>query len=88
VQQRSSDGRWWTFLVPAPARPGLDQHAADTEPHPVVPRRVPGSLPWVWKDPQTCLTADLWLPLVQAPPAIVLVARDPLRIARSVNARD
>jgi hypothetical protein len=46
------------------------------------------SSPWVWKDPRTCLTADLWLPLLQAPPAIVLVARDPLQTARSVNARD
>ncbi len=46
------------------------------------------SPPWVWKDPRTCLTADLWLPLLQAPPAIVLVARDPLQIVRSVNARD
>ena len=44
--------------------------------------------PWVWKDPRTCLTADLWLPLLQAPPAIVLVAREPLQIARSINARD
>ena len=46
------------------------------------------SPPWVWKDPRTCLTADLWLPLLQAPPAIVLVAREPLQVARSVNARD
>ncbi len=46
------------------------------------------SPPWVWKDPRTCLTADLWLPLLQAPPAIVLVAREPLQIARSINARD
>ena len=46
------------------------------------------SPPWVWKDPRTCLTADLWLPLLQAPPAIVLVVREPLEIARSVNARD
>jgi hypothetical protein len=46
------------------------------------------SPPWVWKDPRTCLTADLWLTLLQDPPAIVLVARDPLQIARSVNARD
>ena len=44
--------------------------------------------PWVWKDPRTCLTADLWLPLLQAPPAIVLVVREPLQVARSVNARD
>jgi O-antigen biosynthesis protein len=51
-------------------------------------RAVHPSPPWVWKDPRTCLTADLWLPLLQAPPAIVLVARDPLQIARSVNARD
>jgi hypothetical protein len=46
------------------------------------------SPPWVWKDPRTCLTADLWLPLLQAPPAIVLVVREPLQVARSVNARD
>jgi len=51
-------------------------------------RAVHPSPPWVWKDPRTCLTADLWLPLLQAPPAIVLVAREPLQIARSVNARD
>jgi hypothetical protein len=46
------------------------------------------SPPWVWKDPRTCLTADLWLPLLPAPPAIVLVAREPMQIARSLNARD
>jgi hypothetical protein len=51
-------------------------------------RAVHPSPPWVWKDPRTCLTADLWLPLLQAPPAIVLVVREPLQIARSVNARD
>jgi hypothetical protein len=44
--------------------------------------------PWVWKDPRTCLTAGLWLPLLEAPPAIVLVAREPMQIARSVSARD
>ena len=51
-------------------------------------RAVHPRAPWVWKDPRTCLTADLWLPLLEAPPAIVLVARDPLEIARSINARD
>ncbi|HEX2820075.1 MAG TPA: hypothetical protein VHO07_07915 [Streptosporangiaceae bacterium] len=51
-------------------------------------RVVHPSAPWVWKDPRICLTADLWLPLLQAPPAIVLVVREPLQIARSVNARD
>jgi hypothetical protein len=51
-------------------------------------RAVNPSPPWVWKDPRTCLTADLWPPLLQAPPAIVLVVREPLEVARSVNARD
>ncbi|MFC5720466.1 sulfotransferase family protein [Streptomyces gamaensis] len=44
--------------------------------------------PWVWKDPRTCLTAGLWLSLPAVPPAVVLVVRHPVAVARSLNARD
>ncbi|MEA2683048.1 MAG: hypothetical protein QOK05_1376 [Chloroflexota bacterium] len=44
--------------------------------------------PWVIKDPRLCLTLPFWLGILKEPPAIVLVLRHPLAIARSLMARD
>jgi hypothetical protein len=43
--------------------------------------------PWVLKDPRVCVTFADWLPLLEAP-LPVIVARDPLEVARSLQQRD
>lgn len=43
--------------------------------------------PWVMKDPRLCLTLPSWKPLLEVPVA-VLVYRDPLEVARSLEIRD
>lgn len=43
--------------------------------------------PWVLKDPRLCLLLPCWLPLLEAPVAVI-VYRHPLEIARSLHARD
>src|SRR5438034_178187 len=46
-----------------------------------------GRSPWAWKDPRTSLTLPFWLPLVPDLRLVVCV-RDPLAVARSLEARD
>lgn len=46
-----------------------------------------GFRPWVMKDPRLCLTLPCWLPLLEVPVA-VLVSRNPLETALSLNQRD
>ena len=43
---------------------------------------------WVWKDPRACLTLPFWLPMLDRRIAIVLVQRNPLEVATSLEARD
>jgi len=43
--------------------------------------------PWLWKDPRTCLTLPLWRRVV-GEFVVVLVLRDPARVAASLNRRD
>ncbi len=43
--------------------------------------------PWFIKDPRLCLTLPAWLPLLEAPVAVI-VYRDPAEIARSLHTRD
>jgi len=43
--------------------------------------------PWVLKDPRLCLVLPLWRPALSAP-VFVLAYRDPLEVARSLQARD
>lgn len=46
-----------------------------------------GAEPWGWKDPRTCLTLPFWRSVL--PPMVyVLCLRDPLSVARSLQARD
>ncbi len=42
---------------------------------------------WGFKDPRTCLTIDLWLPLLPNPQFVVCY-RDPMDIAKSLNNRN
>jgi hypothetical protein len=50
-------------------------------------RRMEAREPWAWKDPRTSLTLRFWLPLI--PDLFVVVCvRDPVSVARSLQARD
>jgi hypothetical protein len=42
---------------------------------------------WVWKDPRNCITLPFWLEALPARPVVLLVHRDPLAIARSLETR-
>lgn len=42
---------------------------------------------WAWKDPRNCVLLPFWHEALSARPLIVLVHRDPLAIARSLDAR-
>ena len=43
---------------------------------------------WVWKDPRACLTLPFWLSLLDEDLSIVVVHRNPLEVAASLQARD
>jgi hypothetical protein len=42
---------------------------------------------WAWKDPRNCITLPFWREALDARAVVVLVHRDPLAIARSLDAR-
>ena len=44
--------------------------------------------PWVWKDPRTCLTLSFWRHALVRPVAGIVVHRNPLDIARSLEQRN
>jgi hypothetical protein len=44
--------------------------------------------PSVWKDPRVCLLLPYWRPVLRAPMAAVLVWRDPVAVARSLQRRN
>lgn len=46
------------------------------------------SRPMVWKDPRNCITLPFWRTVIEPPLAAVFVYRDPLEVARSLQARD
>ena len=46
------------------------------------------SRPLVWKDPRNCLTLPFWRTVIDPPVAAVFIYRDPLEVARSLQARD
>jgi hypothetical protein len=50
--------------------------------------RVFPSEQWVWKDPRNCLTFAFWIRCLEVRPVVVLVHRNPLEIAASLEARD
>ncbi len=47
-----------------------------------------GSGPFVWKDPRVSLLLPFWKPLLEPPLAAVLIWRDPLAVAESLQRRD
>jgi hypothetical protein len=47
-----------------------------------------GAPPAVMKDPRLCLTLPLWRSVLPADPVAVLVFRDPMEVARSLQRRD
>jgi hypothetical protein len=44
--------------------------------------------PWVWKDPRTCVTLSYWRRALDRPVAGVIVFRNPIDVARSLEQRD
>lgn len=50
--------------------------------------RVHPREPWVWKDPRTCITLGYWRRALERPVAGVVVYRNPLDVARSLETRD
>jgi hypothetical protein len=50
------------------------------------PQVVPGDR-WVWKDPRNCVVFPFWRRGLAVRPVVVLVHRNPLEIARSLDAR-
>lgn len=53
----------------------------------IFPRVYP-STQWVWKDPRTCITLPFWLRAIPTKPAAVIVIRNPLDVASSLQTRD
>jgi hypothetical protein len=47
-----------------------------------------GSQPFVWKDPRNCLLLPFWRTEIAPPDAAVFVYRNPLEVARSLQARN
>jgi len=66
----------------ASTSPALAERAVETW------RSVFGDGDAVWKDPRACLTLPFWRSLLPAPPAVVLVLRDPRAVAASLHERD
>ena len=46
------------------------------------------SAPWVWKDPRACLTLSFWRRALDRPVSGIIVFRNPLDVARSLERRD
>jgi hypothetical protein len=47
-----------------------------------------GEWPFAWKDPRNCVLLPFWTSVIGPPEAAVLVYREPLEVARSLQARD
>ncbi len=47
----------------------------------------PAHRPWALKDPRLCFTLRFWLPFWRTPPAVVLVYRHPVEVAKSLARR-
>jgi hypothetical protein len=50
--------------------------------------RVHPEVPWVWKDPRSCLTLPYWRQALDRPLAAVVVYRDPVDVATSLGYRN
>lgn len=49
---------------------------------------VLGAPQWAWKGPRACITLPFWLPIFGRDLAVVLVHRNPLEVATSLQARE
>lgn len=67
--------------LPEEDRPGIEEGARD------VLRELDAHRPWVVKDPRLCLLFPFWRRFLERP-VCVLIDRDPLSVARSLQARD
>jgi hypothetical protein len=61
--------------------------AALREEAPVVFRNSFPHAPWVWKDPRNCLTFPFWRSVLDVRPVVILIHRNPLEVAASLEAR-
>jgi hypothetical protein len=79
---------WW---YPPPAGPSYDAVAARITTTPTqarrVFRRVHRVTPWVWKDPRTSVLLPFWRDALGPHLAAVVVVRNPLEVARSLQRR-
>ena len=85
---READAIWYR-----PPRPGSDWRASAIERAQArdaleTVRAEAGPQPTVVKDPRICVLLDLWLPLLAEQYVPVLVIRDPLEVAASLEKRD
>jgi hypothetical protein len=80
---------WWfpptadellSWEAHSPASSFDDARATFDRVHPVEP--------WVWKDPRACLTLSYWRRALDRPVAGIIVFRNPLDVARSLERRD
>jgi Cupin-like domain len=82
-------GAAW-YWPPAPELAGtLASRLAHLRPHAqTLFRQLHRASSWVWKDPRLCLTLPFWRDALDDGAAAVLVLRQPLEIAASLEARD
>jgi GT2 family glycosyltransferase len=73
---------WW-----CPPRLGSVFNSDTSEPRELF-RAVYPSDQWVWKDPRTCITLPFWLAALPEQPVAILILRNPLEIAASLEARN
>ena len=75
------DVRNWPAANRPPLDPALHQKLRLTA------LELDGHRPWVLKDPRFCITLPDWMEFLEVPVAVV-VARDPMEVARSLEQRD
>lgn len=49
---------------------------------------TPENVPWILKDPRLCVTFPTWRKIFKKEPAVLFTYRNPLEVARSLEARD
>jgi hypothetical protein len=74
--------RFWRGWESEPTVASLGDEAVATF------RRVVTTDEWVWKDPRNCLLLPFWRAALDVSPVVVLVLRNPLEIAASLERRD
>jgi hypothetical protein len=65
--------------------PDLDPVLADAR---AAAAAASGGGSWTWKDPRLCLTLPFWRRALPADPVVVLLYRNPLEVARSLERRN